>query len=199
MVQNTASVIPMYSRAARRFHWWVAFLVLLQAPIGFYMVYRRKEMPSVNEAGETVAGVWDSVTSLLYSSHKTIGLLIFLSVLLRLGYRLSRGAPPSDPSVPPVLTALSHLVHWGLYLMLVLVPIGGYIAISYGRHLQVFGLPLPPVTIEDKKFSEGLFEFHEFGATILLALVGLHIAAAAYHRFVRKDRVVERMLPQRRV
>jgi cytochrome b561 len=94
---------------------------------------------------------------------------------------------------------LSHFVHWGLYLMLLLVPIGGYLAISYGRYLDVFGLPLPAVTVQDKEFSKELFEFHELGATMLLALVGLHIIAAGYHRFVRKDRVVERMLPRRYV
>ena len=199
MVQNTSSDIPIYSPPARRSHWWVAFLVLLQAPIGFYMTYRREELARLKEAGETVVAGPDSITSLLYSSHKTIGISIFLLVLLRLSYRFTRGAPPSDPSVPRALTGLSHFVHWGLYLMLLLVPIGGYLVISYGRYLDVFGLPLPAVTVQDKEFSKELFEFHELGAAILLALVGLHIIAAGYHRFVRKDRVVERMLPRRYV
>jgi len=191
--------IPIYSRAARGFHWWVALLVFIQAPIGFYMTYRGKEMPGVNDKGEPVVGVWDSVTDLLYNSHKAIGLLILLLVVLRLGYRLSHGAPPSDPSVPPALTGLSHFAHWAIYLLLLAVPVIGYMGISFGRYLDVFGLPLPAVTMEDKKFSEEVFEWHELAAVLLLVFVVLHILGAIYHRAVRKDRVVERMLPRRTV
>lgn len=189
--------IPIYSRSARRFHWGIVLLLLLQVPIGLYMTYRGYEMEGTNEQGEVVKGVWDGITNTLYNSHKTIGLLILLLVVLRLAYRLTKGAPPSDPSVPPALTGLSHLIHWSLYLLLIAMPVAGYLGISYGRYLDVFGVPLPPVTIEDKKFAEEIFSWHGLGARILLALVVLHIAGAVYHKFVRRDRVVERMLPKR--
>lgn len=189
--------IPIYSRPARQFHWWIVFLLLLQVPIGFYMTYRGYEMPGVNDQGEPVKGVWDGVTDTLYSSHKTIGLLILLLVVARLVYRLTKGAPPSDPSVPPALTGLGHVVHWGLYAVLLAVPILGYLGISYGNYLTVFGVPLPAVTLEDKKFSEEIFEWHEMAAFVLLTLAALHILGAVYHKAVRKDRVVERMLPKR--
>lgn len=196
MAFNDGYDIPIYSRAARRFHWWVAALILIQLPIGFYMTYRGNEMEAVNDKGETVKGVWDGLTGALYNSHKTIGLLILFLVILRLGYRLTHGAPQPDRSVPGALIGVSHAVHWGIYLTLLATPILGYIGISYGRYLDVWGLPLPPVTAEDKKFSETVFEWHETAATILAALAALHIAAAIYHRFIRKDRVVERMLPR---
>lgn len=194
---NDGYDIPIYSRAARRFHWWVALLVLIQAPAGAYMVYRGYEMESVNDKGEVVKGVWDGLTNTLYSSHKTLGLLILLIVILRLGYRLSHGAPRSDASVPAPMTGMAHLVHWGIYAALIAVPVIGYLGISYGRYLDVFGLPLPPVTLEDKKFSEEVFDWHAMGAKVLFALVVIHVAAALFHKFVRKDRVVERMLPSR--
>ncbi|MEQ1715998.1 MAG: cytochrome b/b6 domain-containing protein [Hyphomicrobium sp.] len=197
MAHHDGYDIPIYSRPARRFHWWVALLVLIQAPIGFYMTYRGYEMVGVNDKGEVVKGVWDGITNTLYSSHKAIGLLILLLVVLRLGYRLSHGAPESDRSVPPALIGVSHLTHWTIYLALLVTPVLGYIGISYGRYLDVFGFPVPPVTAEDKKFSEEIFEFHELAATVLLALVALHIGAAIYHKAVRKDRVVERMLPKK--
>jgi cytochrome b561 len=189
--------IPIYSRAARRFHWWVALLVLIQVPVGLYMTYRSYEMVGVNDKGEVVKGVWDGVTNLLYSSHKTIGLLILLIVVLRLGYRISHGAPAPDRSVPSALIGVSHLVHWSIYLALLAVPVIGYIGISYGDYLNVFGVDLPPVTVKDSKFSEVILEYHKLGAKILAALVVLHIGAATYHKVVRKDRVVERMLPKK--
>lgn len=190
--------IPIYSRAARRFHWWIVFLLAIQFPIGFYMTYRGYEMVYTNDAGETKTGLFDAVTAALYDSHKLIGVTIFLIVLARLGYRLAHGAPASDRSLPSALTGLSHLVHWSIYVLLVAVPIGGYIGVSYYGALNVFDtIPLPPVTEKDEKFSEVIFGYHKLAAAILLALIGLHIAAAVYHRFIRKDRVVERMLPRR--
>lgn len=189
--------IPVYAKAARRYHWWVAALILIQFPIGLYMVYRGNEMVGVNDKGEPVKGVWDALTGTLYSSHKLIGLTILLLVVLRLGYRLTQGAPKSDPSVPAALTGISHLVHWSMYALLIAVPIGGYLGISYDNYLDVFGIPLPALVPENKDMSEEIFEYHELGAKILMVFVALHIAAAIYHKFVRKDRVVERMLPKK--
>lgn len=197
MSQSQDYDIPVYTRAARKFHWWVVFLILLQFPIGLYMTYRGMEMEWINEKGETVKGVWDGVTNTLYSSHKTIGLIILLVVVLRLGYRLAQGAPAPDPTVPKPLIGISHLVHWSMYLLLLAVPIIGYIGISYGRYLDVFGIPLPAITAEDKKMSEEVFEFHELAAQLLALGIAIHFAGALYHRLIRKDRVVERMLPRK--
>ena len=155
------------------------------------------EMPGVNDKGEAVKGVWDGVTDTLFSSHKAIGLTIFTLMLLRLAYRLMNGAPKSDPTVPKPLTGISHGVHWLLYLLLIAVPIVGYIGISYGNYLDVFGIHLPAITAEDKKMSEQVFEYHGLAAQVLLILAGLHIGGALYHKVIRKDRVVERMLPKK--
>jgi cytochrome b561 len=199
MAQDPKYDIPTYTPAARGLHWLVALLIFIQLPLGFYMSYRGNEMEGVNEKGEPVKGVWDTLTETLYSSHKVIGLTILLLVVLRLLYRLTRGAPPSDPTVPAPLTGVSHLVHWSLYLLLLAVPIGGYLAISYGRFLEIFGIPFPPITEKNDDISKEIFEWHETGAILIIAFVALHVLAAAYHRFVRRDRVVERMLPKRTV
>lgn len=199
MAQDQDYDIAVYSPAARRYHWLVALLILIQVPIGLYMTYRGSELEWINDKGETVKGLWDGVTNTLYSSHKILGLVILLIVILRLGYRLSQGAPRPDPTLPKGLVGVSHLTHWSIYLLLLAIPVVGYIGISFGRYLEVFGIALPAVTGEDKKFSEEVFEIHELLGNVLLVLVGLHVGAAIYHRFVRKDRVVERMLPKRTV
>jgi cytochrome b561 len=197
MAQDPRYGLPTYTPTARALHWLIAFLVFIQLPLGVYMSYRGNEMETVNEKGETVKGVFDALTGALYSSHKLIGLTIFLLIVLRLLYRLSHGAPRSDPSVPPALTGASHFVHWMLYVLLIAVPIAGYLAISYGRYLEVFGIPLPAITEKNEDVSKKIFEWHETGAFLILAFVTLHVLAAIYHRFVRKDRVVERMLPRK--
>jgi cytochrome b561 len=197
MAQDPRYGLPTYTPTARAMHWLIAFLVFIQLPLGLYMSYRGNEMETVNEKGETVKGVFDALTGALYSSHKLIGLTIFLLIVLRLLYRLSHGAPRSDPTVPPALIGANHFVHWMLYVLLIAVPIAGYFAISYGRYLEVFGIPLPAITEKNEDMSKEIFEWHETGAFLILAFVTLHVLAAIYHKFVRKDRVVERMLPRK--
>jgi cytochrome b561 len=202
MAHHSGYDIPIYSPVARRFHWWVAALVLLQLPLGFYMMWRADEMPGVNDKGEAVKGVFNGVvdggfTDTLFSSHKTLGLAIFALVLMRLIYLLTHGAPAPDPSVPGALKGVSHLTHWLLYLLLIAVPIGGYIGISYGGYLDVFGVHLPAVTPKDDKAAEWFFGWHGLAAEGILALVALHVIGVIYHKVVRKDRVAERMLPKK--
>ncbi|MFA5957937.1 cytochrome b [Hyphomicrobium sp.] len=197
MAQDPKYDLPTYTPTARGLHWLIALLIFIQLPLGFYMSYRGNEMPSVDEKGAPVKGVWDALTGFLYSSHKLVGLTVLALVVLRLLYRLTRGAPRSDPTVPPALTGISHLVHWGLYALLIAVPVIGYTAISYGDYLDVFGFHLPAITEKNEDLSKQVFEWHAIGAFLIIAFVTLHIAAAIYHRVVRKDRVVERMIPKR--
>jgi cytochrome b561 len=171
-----------YSKAARRFHWWTAALVAIQAPVGFYMVYRG---PSLN--------IWDGVTNTLYNSHKLMGIVIFFLVLARLGYRLTQGAPADEPSLESWQKAASHATHWGLYLLLLLVPIGGYLGISLYPALDVFGIPLPSITAANQAAAARLFFLHWVGAVLILLLVSAHVSAALYHYFIRKDGVLQRM------
>lgn len=199
MAQDPKYQLPTYTPVARGLHWFVALLVFIQLPLGFYMAYRGNEMPAVNDKGEAVKGVFDALTGFLYSSHKLIGLSILFLVLARLFYRLTRGVPRPDPTVPVALTGVSHLVHWALYALLIVVPILGYTAISYGRYLDVFGIPLPAITDKNANLAKQIFEWHEAGAFLILLFVTLHVLAATYHRFVRRDRVVERMVPKKSV
>ncbi len=99
--------------------------------------------------------------------------------------------------MPPALTGVGHLVHWGLYALLIAVPVIGYKAISDGDYLDVFGIHLPAISEKNDDLSKRVFEWHEIGAFLIVGFVSLHILAAVYHRFVRKDRVVERMIPKR--
>ena len=86
-----------YTPTASGLRWLIAFLVFVQLPLGLYMSYRGNEMITVNEKGETVKGIFDALTGVLYSSHKLIGLTIFLLIVLRLLYRVTQGAPAPDP------------------------------------------------------------------------------------------------------
>lgn len=186
-----------YSPAARRFHWLTVFLIAIQIPLGFYMTYRGYEMQYVTGDGVIKKGLFDATTGLLYDSHKLIGFTILAVVVLRLGYRLVAGAPAHEASMPRALIGISHGVHWTIYLLLLLVPMAGYLGASYYGATDAFGLPIPSLVPKDQAMSEEVFEWHERGAIALLVLIAIHIGAAFYHRFIRKDGVVARMLPGR--
>lgn len=187
--------VEVYSGAARFFHWLTVLLIAVQVPIGFYMVYRGKEMVWTNDQGETKTGLWDATTNTLYSSHKLIGVIILGFIVLRLLYRFGAGAPKAEPTLNLAQKIGSEANHWGLYLLLLVVPVLGYLGISYFGALNVFGIPFPDVTGKDQKFSEVIFAYHGIAATVLVALIGLHIAAALYHWLIRRDYVLARMVP----
>jgi cytochrome b561 len=175
-----------YSPAARRFHWLTAGLVFALFPVGMIMSDR------------AARDIWDGITNALYSGHKVTGFLLLLIVLVRLGYRLVKGAPPPDPTIPTLLRLAGHLTHWIVYLMLLLVPLLGWIGISLFPALGIFGLfSLPSITPVDPALSKQVLALHGLSARLLMALVVLHVLAALWHHLIRKDTTLRRMLPAR--
>jgi cytochrome b561 len=176
----------VYSPAARRYHWLTAGFVFCLFPVGLIMSDR------------AARDIWDGTTNALYSGHKLGGFLLLLIVLLRLGYRLVKGAPASDPTIPPLLKLAGHLTHWSVYALLLMVPMLGWIGISLFPALGIFGLfSLPSITPVDAALSKRVLALHGLSAKLLMGLVALHIAAALWHHFIRKDATLRRMMPGR--
>jgi cytochrome b561 len=173
-----------YSTGARHFHWWTVALIAIQVPLGLYMVYR----------GEVTK--FDALTNTLYSWHKTLGLVILLLVLARLYYRLSHGAPADEPTIEWWQKAASHVTHWSLYLLLILVPVMGWLGISLYGAREVFGLfSIPPLAAPNMPAAESVLMLHRYLAFLTVAAIGAHVGGALFHYF-RKDGVLMRMLPQ---
>ena len=175
--------VEVYSPRARMYHWIMVPLLLVQIPIGVYMVYRG-----------TTLNIWDGVTNALYDTHKLIGVTIFLLVLLRLSYRLRNGAPADEPTIEPWQKTVSHLTHWAIYALLVLVAIGGYLGVSYYGAAKPFGIQLPVFVAKNEDTANAIFAIHRAGGLILAALIAMHIGAALYHHLIRKDNVLRRMI-----
>lgn len=187
MTQTSARVpVETYSRIARSLHWTTVVLLAVQFPVGLYMVYRGNSL-----------NLWDNLTNALYSSHKLVGVTILLIVLWRLVYRMTRGAPADEPTIEPWQRVVSHLNHWGLYVLLIAAPLAGYIGISLFPALNIFGLfSLPAVTAPDKEAAKSVLDVHRVLVMLLALLVALHVGAALYHYLIRKDNVLGRMIPR---
>ncbi len=174
----------VYRAGARRFHWITAGFVFVLVPVGIYMVNR----------GATTN--FDALTNTLYSWHKLGGFILLWIVFARLAYRFTVGAPPDEPTLEPWQKQAAHLTHWGLYGLLIVVPLLGWYGTSLYPALTVAGgLTLPAIASPDQKMSETVFFLHKLGAILLALGVMAHVGAALFHHVIRKDNVLRRMLP----
>jgi cytochrome b561 len=98
--------------------------------------------------------------------------------------------------MPAIQQLAAHVNHWLLYALLIAQPFLGWIGTSaFPAPIVVFGLfELPPIWPPDRPFSDRVLLVHSFVALAIATLVVMHIAAAIYHHFVRKDDVLVRMV-----
>jgi len=181
-IRADAASEPTYSIAARRFHWWTFALVAVQIPVGLFMVRYGAATNFAPPTGQ------------LYDAHKIVGLTILLLVVARLIYRLIHGAPPAEPTIATWQKGLSHVTHWLIYLFLIVTPIIGWRAISHYGPFEPFGIKLPAIAGQDQEKATQAFLWHMWAAYTLIVLLGMHVGAAFFHYFIRRDGVVRRML-----
>lgn len=172
-----------YSTGARHLHWWTVLLIAIQLPLGIVMV---------RYAAQTN---WASPTALMYDSHKLIGLLALVLVLARLTYRLRNGAPADEPTLEPWQRLVSHATHWGIYVLLLVVPLLGWLSVSAYGSQRPFGLPVPALVGQSEALYAQFQAMHKAAAILLAVLVAMHIGAALFHYVIRKDGVLNRMWP----
>lgn len=171
-----------YTRTAITLHWLIFVLLIVQFILGWTMPHIGRNTP---------------VTTLI-SLHFSFGVLILALIVVRLAWRITHGKPPQDASVPRWQAQLAEVVQWLLYLLLLVVPLLGWINASFrGMPITFFGLfPVPPLLATHAPGWSWTGDIHidiaEYG---ILILAGLHIAAALYHRFICRDQVLQRMLP----
>ena len=177
---SSASTIPAYNVTARVLHWLVAALVLPMIVLGII-----------------IANEWGGpVQQPLYDLHKSVGVLLLPLVLARLLYRLMHPPMPLPADIPALQQFAAHATHWALYGLLIVQPVVGLIATSaYPAPLPMFGLfELPPVWPENRPLSERLFALHRWMGIAIAVVAAMHIGAALHHHFVRRDRVLMRMV-----
>jgi cytochrome b561 len=174
-----------YTFLQRLLHWLIALIVfgLLAAGFTFWALGYEG---TVNLFG-------NELTNQLYTYHKSFGILILLLMVLRLVLRRMNPAPPYDPPLGGVERFVGGSVHVLLYIILLAMPIGGWLATASGGFpVQFFDWELPGLVPKNEALSEQLFLIHGIAGLVLLALVLVHIAAAIKH-WKLKDGVMGRI------
>ena len=173
---------PRYTRTAIFLHWLVLALLIAQYAIAWTMPHIGRNTP---------------VTTLI-GLHFSIGVLILGVIVVRLIWRVIHGEPTPESGVPAWQISSARVIHWMLYLLLLVVPVLGWINASYrGMPVAFFGLvQMPQLVATHDAAWRWTGDIHTLIAEYaILPLAGLHVAAALYHYFIRRDRVLQRMLP----
>ncbi len=166
-----------YTNVAIALHWLLAVLLIAQIYVGWTF----GDMPRGPERGEWFA--W----------HKTLGVVILLLSIVRLGWRLANPPPPLPADMPGWEKALSRLVHVLFYVILIGLPLTGWAYISTGSGAQnssttelLGGVPWPFIPGLPREWHNGFSMSHGVLVKTTYALIILHVGAALKHQFIDK-------------
>jgi len=176
--------VRVYTSTAKLLHWLIVALLIAQFIFAWTMPHIGRNTP---------------VTTLI-SLHFTFGIIVLGVAIARLAWRATHREPAPLDGVPPWQVLSARVLHWSLYVLLFVVPILGWINASWrGMPIAMFGTELPQLVATRAPGWRWTGDVHALLSNyLMLTLVGLHVLAGLYHYFIRRDQVLQRMLPGRR-
>ena len=169
-----------YGNTAKIFHWLIVALLAVQYPIGWLMPdLHRNQQPGA---------------PMIF--HVSFGITILILIVLRFAWRLTHPVAP-ESSLPPWQRLSSEVVHWLLYALVLGTTVTGWLFASFrGWSLTYFYLvPLPMLAGDNAAAGKSIDGLHQAMELGLIVMIVIHVAAAVAHRFIYRDRVMQRMLP----
>lgn len=170
-----------YSSTAKWLHWLVALLVIMQ----FIFVFTADELPR--------GGTGDMLMQL----HLSTGFTILMLAVWRVIHRFMNTPPAPEQGQPKILQKSAWLAHWAMYVLIFALPFTGWMTVATkgGAINWYWLLEIPNFVGKNESLHEQLEEVHEVLGLTLLAIAILHLLAALWHHFIRKDNTLKRMLP----
>jgi cytochrome b561 len=153
-----------YSRVQIGLHWAVAVLILAQF----------LDSDDMNSAWRAVEKGGAAVYTPLVWVHVLVGIAVLAFALWRLVLHVSRGVPEAPEGTSDLMAKAGDAGHWALYALMLALPLTG-LAGWYGGIVAAIDL-------------------HQLTKVALIAVVSLHVLAALYHQYIRKDRLLLRMM-----
>ena len=170
---------PGYGVVAKILHWLIFLLLVVQYTIGSIMPHIGRN--TLNEG-------W-------VNWHFSVGAAILFFIVVRLIWRLLHPVSPHS-ELSPREYVLSAFTHWTLYVLVLIMTLLGWAATnSRGWEVKLFGLvTLPQLAPTGSEWGHQAGDVHNILVYVLLGFIILHVGAAAYHHFVKRDGVARRML-----
>jgi cytochrome b561 len=168
-----------YGTTAKVLHWLVVALLIVQYLIGWLM-------PDIHRGPPGAPMIF----------HISVGMTILVLIVLRLAWRITHPVAP-ESSLRPWQRLSSEAVHWLLYVLVLATSFTGWLFASFrGWSISFFYLfPMPMLASDNRAAGKAIDGLHQAMEWTLLAVIGLHVAAAMVHIFVYRNRIMQRMLP----
>jgi cytochrome b561 len=161
----------------------MALLIITILTIGIYMTeFLPKDAPNHMQ---------------IYQIHKSFGVIALIFIFVRIINRLIKKSPALPDSLSRPEKILAHFGHTGLYILMLLVPVSGYLmSNAFGHAVSLFAIKMPTLIANNFTLGKIFANIHELGSYSLLILVIIHILAVVKHRFFDKaeNDVLKRML-----
>jgi cytochrome b561 len=168
-----------YDRGAIGFHWSMALLFVIVGVLGL------------------LHDSWPRGTqSFWINLHALLGLLLWVLLMARFWWRGIHPPPALPPEAGELSRRLSRPVHLLIYLLLFVTPILGIVTFIWHGRVFDFGVfKVDFAVAKNRAIFHPTEEIHMYLAYALFALAGLHVLAALWHQFIRRDGLLARMWP----
>ena len=171
-----------YTYKARWFHWAMAILIVL----AYALILSRTQF----ERGS-------QLRTFVVQTHFWVGIVVLIMAFFRIAERHRHTPPGITPPLEGILRTAATLSHYLLYAFLFVQPVLGLLTVL----IEKGSLPIPltqllipsPFPISEDT-AESLEDIHKLLGTIFYYVIGLHVIAAIWHHFVRKDNTVKRIV-----
>lgn len=166
-----------FNLLARLLHWTMAAAILAMLFVGAAMVVSLRYRDQ------------------LLALHRPLGIAILLLASVRLINRLTRPTPALPADLPPIHQFAAHASHWLLYGLMLAMPLIGWAMLSAGGYPIPLagGVHLPAILPHSPAVYGWLRPLHGVLAYVLFLTILVHLGAALYHAWVRRDEVFGQM------
>ena len=181
-VPSLSAGVARYDPVASWLHWGIGIALLGQLAFGFLL--------------DEIAPRGTPARAAVINLHKSLGLVLGVLIVVRIGWRLAHRPPNWPGSMTARQQRAARWGHAALYACMLTLPIAGYVGSNFSRHgVRFFGAPLAPWGPDWPAAYSLLVGVHVGAAFVLVALIAGHVAMALKHAFFDRDGSFARIVP----
>ena len=172
-VKNT---LTEYGLISKLLHWVSAVLLLIQIPLGFYLVDLDFGPERLN----------------IENIHVAVGLAIFYLVIFRLINNILNPTPKLEPNIFKGQKLLAKLNHVLLYVTILSITISGILKKLFNGEVLI--IIFKKIKIQDNfELGELFYDIQVYSNYLLIALIIIHLMAVIIHKLFFNDNLLKKI------